>query len=85
VAQDVGRVLELKNMTTTLSSSYIDKEEVTKSDLGGRSGLTNLVSESGLYKLMMRSDKPNAKPFQDWITRDVLPAIRKDGMYVMGE
>ena len=38
-----------------------------------------LVSESGLYKLVMRSDKPLAKPFQDWVTRDVLPAIRKDG------
>lgn len=43
------------------------------------------VSESGLYKLIMRSDKPAARAFQDWVTRDVLPAIRKDGMYVMGE
>jgi len=44
-----------------------------------------MVSESGLYKLIMRSDKPQAKAFQDWVTRSVLPAIRKDGMYVMGE
>jgi len=44
-----------------------------------------VLSESGLYKLIMRSDKPEAKPFQDWVTREVLPAIRKDGMYVMGE
>ncbi len=44
-----------------------------------------LVSESGLYKLVMRSDKPQARLFQDWVTRDVLPAIRKDGAYVMGE
>jgi hypothetical protein len=43
------------------------------------------VSESGLYKLIMRSDKPEAKDFQDWVTRVVLPAIRKDGGYVMGE
>lgn len=38
-----------------------------------------LTSESGLYKLVLRSDKPQARPFQDWVTRDVLPAIRKDG------
>lgn len=49
----------------------------------GHSG--NLISESGLYKLVMRSDKPAAREFQDWVTRTVLPAIRKDGMYVMGE
>lgn len=44
-----------------------------------------LISESGLYKLVMRSDKPQAKAFQDWVTRVVLPAIRKDGAYVLGE
>lgn len=44
-----------------------------------------IVSESGLYKLIMRSDKPEAKAFQDWVTRDVLPAIRKDGGYIMDE
>lgn len=43
-----------------------------------------LISESGLYKLVLRSDKPNATKFQDWVTRDVLPAIRKDGVYVNG-
>lgn len=46
---------------------------------------TYLVSESSLYKLIMRSDKPEARRFQDWVTRDVLPAIRKDGAYIMGE
>ncbi len=34
------------------------------------------ISESGLYKLIMRSDKPEARKFQDWVTREVLPAIR---------
>uniref|UniRef100_UPI0030D8A3D7 BRO-N domain-containing protein n=2 Tax=Pseudomonas sp. EA_35y_Pfl2_R5 TaxID=3088690 RepID=UPI0030D8A3D7 len=43
------------------------------------------ISESGLYKLVMRSDKPDARAFQDWVTRVVLPAIRKDGSYVLGE
>ena len=43
------------------------------------------VSESGLYKVIMRSDKPEAREFQDWVTQSVLPAIRKDGGYIMGE
>ena len=51
----------------------------------GRTARASLVSESGLYKLIMRSDKPEARKFQDWVTREVLPAIRKDGAYIMGE
>lgn len=65
---------------------YLDADEYQKvRELSGATlkghGLM-LVSESGLYKLIMRSDKPQAKKFQDWVTRDVLPAIRKDGAYV---
>ena len=44
-----------------------------------------IISESGLYKLVMRSDKPEARAFQDWVTKVVLPAIREKGGYVMGE
>jgi prophage antirepressor-like protein len=40
-----------------------------------------LLTESGLYKLVMRSDMPEAKGFQDWVTREVLPTIRKTGAY----
>lgn len=61
------------------------RKELPELFSGTRSPSLNLVSESGLYKLVLRSDKPEAKPFQDWVTRDVLPAIRKDGSYVMGE
>ncbi|MEA5163385.1 BRO family protein [Cereibacter johrii] len=43
----------------------------------------SLISESGLYKLSMRSDRPEAKVFQDWVTREVLPSIRKTGTYTM--
>ena len=42
---------------------------------------TKVISESGLYKLVMRSDKPQAKKFQDWVTDEVLPTIRKTGQY----
>lgn len=44
-----------------------------------------IVSESGLYLIIMRSDKPQAKAFQDWVTREVLPSIRKTGAYVQGQ
>lgn len=43
------------------------------------------LSEAGLYKLIMRSDKPEARKFQDWVTREVLPAIRKTGGYLLNE
>ena len=46
---------------------------------------TAALSEAGLYKMILRSDKEVAEKFRTWLTRDVLPAIRKDGAYVMGE
>jgi prophage antirepressor-like protein len=52
---------------------------------GTAANSANLVSESGLYKLIMRSDKPEAAAFQDWVTREVLPAIRKTGGYLLNE
>ncbi|WP_322978533.1 Bro-N domain-containing protein [Pseudomonas sp. C11] len=58
--------------------------DLPKSVLGSAPSIA-VISESGLYKLIMRSDKPEARRFQDWVTRDVLPAIRKDGAYIMGE
>ena len=44
-----------------------------------------IVSESGLYKMIMRSDVALAKPFQDWVTQEVLPSIRKNGGYIAGQ
>lgn len=62
----------------------LDADQRTKVDritLGMTPGKQmEMVSESGLYKMIMRSDKPQAKPFQDWVTKVVLPAIRKDEM-----
>jgi prophage antirepressor-like protein len=45
----------------------------------------SVVSESGLYKLIMRSDKPEARAFQDWVTSEVLPSIRKTGSYALAD
>lgn len=48
----------------------------------GRTKVMRIISESGLYKLIMRSDKPQAKDFQDLVTKEILPSIRKTGAYV---
>lgn len=45
----------------------------------GTSAKVAVISESGLYKITMGSDKPQAKAFQDWVTKEVLPSIRKTG------
>ena len=51
--------------------------------LGGEQKMS-IVSEPGLYKLIMRSRKPEAKQFQRWVTHEVLPAIRRTGGYMVG-
>lgn len=80
VARDVCKILGLTN--TTIALQNLDNDEVTKFNLGGQHGETNTVSEAGLYKLIMRSRKDNAKPFQRWVTHEVLPTIRKHGAYM---
>ncbi|MBN8872174.1 MAG: hypothetical protein J0H67_05005 [Rhodospirillales bacterium] len=54
---------------------------------GSKASQINLISESGLYRLILRAhtSNPDASRFQTWVTRDVLPTIRKTGSYVMGE
>ena len=89
VAADVAAIL---GFTTTAGAGWyvrhLDNSEVDSITLReGNRGNPNkkIISESGLYKLIMRSDSPVAKGFQDWVTKVVLPAIRKDGGYIMGE
>ena len=51
-------------------------------DSMGRQQMAIFVNEQNLYKVIMRSDKPQAEPFQDWVCGDVLPSIRKHGAYM---
>ena len=51
----------------------------------GSASMANVVSEAGLNRLLMRADTAKAKPFQDWLAKDVLPAIRKTGGYLLNE
>lgn len=83
VAKDVCDALQIVNSARAVAPLAADERNVHRLKVGGRAN--TVISESGVYKLTMRSDKPQARAFQDWVTRDVLPAIRKDGAYVMGE
>lgn len=80
VAKDVCEVLEIKN--TTQAVQKLDEDEVTMFNIGGLSGNTNIINESGLYSLIMTSRKPQAKAFKKWVTSEVLPSIRKHGAYL---
>lgn len=83
VAIDVCNALDLKN--PTVSVGRLDEDEVTKFNLGGLSGESNIVSEYGLYNLILASRKKEAKKFKRWITHDVIPSIRKHGAYMSSE
>ncbi len=84
VAKDVCRVLELGNVTEATRNLDDDEKsifrnpEVTSS--GGNPNLL-IISESGLYALVFRSRKPEAKAFSKWVRSEVLPALRKTGRY----
>jgi prophage antirepressor-like protein len=80
VLADVCKALELSN--PTIVANRIDEDERAKFDLG-RQGNTTIINESGLYSVILRSDKPQAKPFRKWVTSEVLPSIRKTGAYTV--
>lgn len=82
VAADVCKALEIKNPTVTVAA--LDDDERAKLNLG-RQGEANIVSEPGLYGLVMASRKKEAKAFKRWIKHEVLPSIRKNGGYILGQ
>lgn len=78
---DVCRVLEIQPSATKkrLKTDGVNLIKVT--DSYGREQFATFITEPNLYKVIMRSDKPQAEPFQDWVCGEVLPTIRKTGMY----
>ena len=82
VAVDVCSVLDLSN--PTIAVSRLDEDERAKFNLG-RQGDATIVNEPGLYTLVLGSRKPKAKAFKRWITHEVIPAIRKHGVYITDE
>lgn len=83
VLADVCKVLELS--TPARVAERLEKDEVSQThtiDRMGREQKTTIINESGLYTVILRSDKPQAKPFRKWVTSEVLPSIRKHGAYM---
>lgn len=83
VAKDVCAVLELNNVSQALTRLDGDeKSSITLNDGTPGSPNKSIVSESGLYALVLASRKPEAHEFQRWVTHEVLPQIRKTGGYI---
>lgn len=82
VLKDVCEVLNIADHKVVVRR--LDEDEVCQTPLTdsmGRQQSTTIINESGLYHVILRSDKPEAAPFRRWVTNDVLPAIRKTGSY----
>lgn len=77
---DVCKILDLH---TGMTKQRLDEKGVSSIDTLTKGGIQPLIyiSEKNLYKVIMRSDKPQAEPFQDWVCGEVLPSIRKTGSY----
>lgn len=82
VAADVCEALEISNVTQAVGR--LDEADLCQAEVssGGQGRSVNVINESGLYELIVRSDKPAAKPFRRWVTTEVLPSIRKTGGYL---
>lgn len=85
VLKDVCDVLGLTD--TNRTAERLDPDELTRTKLvsGGQGREMYIINESGLYNVILRSDKPEAKPFRKWVTSEVLPSIRKHGAYMTPE
>ncbi len=79
VLADVCRVLSVKNNRDASRRLDEDEKGVAQIDTLGGSQKMTIISESGLYKVILRSDKPEAKKFTRWVTHEVLPTIRRTG------
>jgi len=81
VAADVCRVLEIANPSDALKGLDEDEKGIAKADTLGGSQQMLAVTESGLYHLIFKSRKPEAKAFRRWVTEEVLPSICSTGQY----
>jgi len=81
VGKDVCDVLELPNISQAVSRLKIYEKGIYSVDTRGGKQDMAIISETGLYRLVLTSRKPQAEPFQDWVVQVVLTAIRKTGSY----
>ena len=81
VAADVCRALDVTNNRDAVARLDDDEKGVALIDTPGGEQEMSIISESGLYALVLSSRKPEAKAFKRWITHEVIPSIRKNGAY----
>ena len=85
VLKDVCAILGISKYRDAADRLDPDEREPVRVDtLGGKQEML-CINESGLYNVILRSDKPEAKPFRKWVTSEVLPSIRKTGGYIAGQ
>ena len=86
VGKDVAEILGYQNGSRDINR-HVDEEDRQKVMIfdGNQDKETIIINESGLYSLILSSKMPNAKKFKHWVTAEVLPAIRKHGMYAIDE
>ena len=83
IAKDVCDVLGLDHITNALAKVPEHHLTVIRLQSGGQIREMKAVDEPGLYRLVLRSDKPQAEQFMEWVTAEVLPSIRKTGGYIL--
>lgn len=82
ITKDVCEILEIRNPSQALSRLESDEKNTLILNEGIGNPNKSIISESGFYTLVLSSRKPIARPFKLWVTREVLPQIRKTGGYI---
>lgn len=85
VARDVCKVLEITKVDSAIRNLDADEKGAHTVSTPGSNQEMTIVSEAGLYSLILRSRKPEAKSFKRWVTHEVLPSIRKTGVYAVNQ
>lgn len=87
VLKDVCEVLGMDSTQLKKVADRLEEDEKGRTQITTPGGAQEswIISESGLYNVILRSDKPEAKPFRKWVTAVVLPSIRKNGGYIAGQ
>lgn len=83
VLKDVCNILGISKYRDTAARLDADERGSVEVDTLGGTQQVIAVNESGLYHVILRSDKPEAAPFRKWVTSEVLPTLRKTGSYMM--
>lgn len=81
LAADVCKLLDIQNVSREVSSLDDDEKLLYEIRMAGQMRKANFVNESGLYALIFRSKKESAKKFRKWVTKEVIPSIRKTGSF----